>query len=189
MSSRDVTQIQHREVFGSWLMNNGLTGNGAEIGCAFGGYATILLQSWSGFLYMIDPFRKYAEYKESTNETAPFDQWYEGCKALEQTGRVQVLREFSVAGAKQIEDDCLDFAFIDGNHGYTAVLEDLDAWYPKIHSGGVLCGHDYGNQTEAMGCAGWDCEVQRAVEDWLKGHPELKQPHLTPCSSFWILKP
>jgi len=185
----DVTKIGHREAFGTWLTNNGLVSHGAEIGCAFGGYANILLASWPGFLYMVDPFKKHDDYRESTNETAPFEQWFLGCEAIAKaSGRAIVIRDFSVEGAKQINDNCLDFAFIDGNHRYTAVLADLNAWYPKVKSGGVLCGHDYGNQTMEQ-VPGWDCEVQRAVEDWLKDHPEMSYPHLTPCSSFWMLKP
>jgi hypothetical protein len=195
MKINKIELPNHREELGFWLNQHGFLGEGVEIGCAFGGYATIILGSWKGrMLCMVDPWAKQDDYKESTNETAPFDLWYQGCVALANsrvgmTPGCTIVRKRSTDGAKEFQDNCLDWVFIDGNHGYQAVIDDLNAWYPKLRSGGLLSGHDYGNQTEAMGCAGWDCEVERAVQDWLKLHPELKQPKLTPCSSFWILKP
>ncbi|MBI5684050.1 MAG: class I SAM-dependent methyltransferase [Verrucomicrobia bacterium] len=39
-------------------------------------------------------------------------------------------------------DKSLDFVFIDGNHGYSYVKQDILAWLPKIKPGGVICGHD-----------------------------------------------
>jgi cephalosporin hydroxylase len=35
------------------------------------------------------------------------------------------------------------FVFIDGNHQLDAVAADIDAWLPKVMSGGILAGHDY----------------------------------------------
>ena len=37
----------------------------------------------------------------------------------------------------------LDFVFIDGEHGYEAAKADVEAWWPKVRSGGLLVGHDY----------------------------------------------
>jgi hypothetical protein len=39
-------------------------------------------------------------------------------------------------------DESLDLVFIDGNHGYSHVKQDIRAWLPKVRPGGVLCGHD-----------------------------------------------
>jgi hypothetical protein len=37
---------------------------------------------------------------------------------------------------KEVEDGSLDFVFIDGNHSFEAVREDLGAWPAKIKKGG-----------------------------------------------------
>lgn len=37
----------------------------------------------------------------------------------------------------------LDIVYIDGDHSYNSVILDLKLWYPKIISGGFICGHDY----------------------------------------------
>lgn len=37
----------------------------------------------------------------------------------------------------------LDVVYIDGNHEYNCVLEDIKLSLQKIKSGGIICGHDY----------------------------------------------
>jgi hypothetical protein len=41
------------------------------------------------------------------------------------------------------EDNSLDFVYIDANHTYEGVKEDIKYWYPKVKPGGLLLGHDY----------------------------------------------
>jgi len=38
-----------------------------------------------------------------------------------------------------------DFVYVDADHSFESVLNDLDAWYPKLASGGLIGGHDYSN--------------------------------------------
>src|SRR5688572_21614184 len=42
-----------------------------------------------------------------------------------------------------VRDGALDFVFIDADHGYQAVKEDIELWRPKVRPGGWLGGHDY----------------------------------------------
>lgn len=44
-----------------------------------------------------------------------------------------------------IKDGTLDLVFIDGDHSYDSVLNDIQCWLPKLHRGGTICGHDYKN--------------------------------------------
>jgi hypothetical protein len=54
------------------------------------------------------------------------------------------IRATSMEVVNQYEDESLDFVFIDGNHEYEYVVNDIKHWFPKIKYGGVLSGHDYG---------------------------------------------
>lgn len=45
--------------------------------------------------------------------------------------------------AQGYDDKSLDFVFIDADHAYENVKRDINAWLPKIKSGGILAGHDY----------------------------------------------
>ena len=58
-------------------------------------------------------------------------------------GRVQVLREMSAPAAAHIEDNSLDFVYIDGDHTFDGVLADIKAYLPKVKTGGLIIGDDY----------------------------------------------
>ena len=42
-------------------------------------------------------------------------------------------------------DNVFDLIFVDADHRYEAVKQDLENWEPKLKIGGTICGHDYGN--------------------------------------------
>jgi predicted O-methyltransferase YrrM len=72
-----------------------------------------------------------------------------------------ILRRASPAAAALVPDD-LDFVFIDGDHLYEPCLADLEAWWPKVRSGGWLFGHDIDNPAPKY--ADWG--VRQAVEEF-----------------------
>ena len=37
----------------------------------------------------------------------------------------------------------VDFVFIDAEHTYEGVRDDIIAWSPKVRPGGIIAGHDY----------------------------------------------
>ena len=43
----------------------------------------------------------------------------------------------------EIPDGTLDCVFIDANHEYQYVLDDLNFWWRKIRNGGQMLGDDY----------------------------------------------
>lgn len=53
------------------------------------------------------------------------------------------IRMDSIEAAKLYEDNSLDFVFIDAAHDTESVINDIKAWFPKVKSGGYICGHDY----------------------------------------------
>ena len=55
------------------------------------------------------------------------------------------------------KDNSLDFIFIDADHRYEAVTKDLQNWFPKLKTDGIIAGHDWP----------WD-SVRNAVTDFFK---------------------
>jgi hypothetical protein len=55
--------------------------------------------------------------------------------------RIHVIREFSSKAISQIPDQ-IDFLYIDGNHSYRFVKQDLELYYPKLKSTGYILGDD-----------------------------------------------
>lgn len=177
---------QHREQLGQWLNDHGLVGSMAEIGCAFGGFSKIMLSAWNGKNYfMVDPWtaQRADVYREKQEEPWKYERWFEECSAIAAGDkRVSVMRSYSHDAAKLIQDDSLDCCFIDGNHSFEAVSEDLFDWWPKVRSGGLFSGHDFYNATTD----GHWCGVKDAVTQWAKRENHFV--HTTPCSSWWVRK-
>lgn len=49
----------------------------------------------------------------------------------------------SVEGAKNFRDHSLFFVFLDADHEYEGIRDDIAAWRNKVKPGGILSGHDY----------------------------------------------
>jgi len=100
-------------------------------------------------LYCVDPYKHFEndEYPDGMNSLSQeqFDNLFLDTSRKLTTkfgNRVEFIRKMSSDAATQFDDDSLDFVYIDGNHDYKYVLEDLNTWYPKIKPGGYLCGDD-----------------------------------------------
>lgn len=116
---------------------------GAEIGVDHGKYAEQLLRGIPGLqLLCIDPWLPYTEGTEvhdQENISAIYHEAHERLTPL----NANVLRATSMEAVQYIDNNSLDFIFIDGNHSYSYVLEDITEWYKKLKPGGIMVGHDY----------------------------------------------
>lgn len=107
-----MTIPSRREQLGDCLNRLGLTGEMAEVGCAYGGFAEIVLKTWQGQRYwMIDPWAQqdFAVYPEPNCRRTDFELWYEQCRGLaERDPRVRLLRALSPEAAGHFADGQLD---------------------------------------------------------------------------------
>jgi len=55
--------------------------------------------------------------------------------------------------APLLPDGCADLVFIDGDH--EDVETDVTAWGPKVRPGGILCGHDAGQNAVRAAATNW----------------------------------
>ena len=74
-----------------------------------------------------------------------------------------ILNMSSLQAAEIIKDETFDLVFIDADHSYGGVKEDIAAWMPKVKPGGWLGGHDYRNIDPRFG--GVDQAVNEAFPD------------------------
>jgi predicted O-methyltransferase YrrM len=58
-------------------------------------------------------------------------------------GFVTPMRTTSVEASRELGDASVDWIFIDGDHSFGAVRDDIRAWFPKVKRGGVISGHDH----------------------------------------------
>jgi len=50
------------------------------------------------------------------------------------------IKSTSCIASNSYEDGSLDFVFLDGGHDYDSILNDINAWYPKVKKGGIISG-------------------------------------------------
>ena len=158
---------------------------GCEIGCGWGHNSyNIMMNLPMEKLYMVDPYKTYKDHDVGHGQEFHDNMFNETKRYMVPFGnKVVFIRKMSEDGAADIPDDSLDFIYIDGNHWYDYVKKDIELFYPKIKSGGVIGGHDF---TAVRGNDIGNAEVCRAVIDFidkegleLNGHP----------SDWWIIKP
>jgi hypothetical protein len=122
-------------------------GKGAEIGTFKGEFSKQILKNWNGTLYMIDVWRPLGdEYLDASNHSQHADAYSETMNNISgYEDRGIMVRATSEVAADMFEDFSLDFVYIDANHAYDFVKQDIKLWYPKVKQNGYLCGHDYIN--------------------------------------------
>ena len=118
-------------------------GVGAEIGVEQGVFSEIICQNPSvKKLYAIDAWKAYRGYHDHTSQTK-LDRFYAISRERLAPYNCQIVRKFSLVAARDFMDASLDFVYIDANHAYQHVYEDLTVWSKKVKKGGVVSGHDY----------------------------------------------
>jgi hypothetical protein len=118
---------------------------GAEIGVRDGKFISYLLDSFPGLnMYAVDPWVHQPGAAEDYLHL-DFDAVYKRYKerTAHSRNRITELRMYSEQAAKYVVDGTLDFAFIDAQHDYDSVMQDIKLWHPKVRQGGILTGHDY----------------------------------------------
>ena len=62
------------------------------------------------------------------------------------------------------EDESLDFVYIDGDHNFRFIAEDIYEWPKKVKKGGVIAGHDY-TTLDGPGLYAADCYAVKCIVD------------------------
>lgn len=94
----------------------------------------------------------------------------------------RIVRAESLAAAKDVPPASLDFVYIDGNHHFDFVMQDLIVWSSKVRSGGLVAGDDY------YVWRGHERGVVLAVEAYVEAHqiPEWFILNNRSKSWFWV---
>ena len=151
------------------VINKNQYKNIAEVGIGYGTHAKQILKNTSiEKIYLIDPMKYYPndQFADTIMNTVPivpnnqFNELYDCINQYLSDYKEKVVwfRKESISiTIDEIPDQSLDCVFIDGNHEYQYVLDDLQFWSKKVRPGGQLLGDDY-----------WMSDVARAVHDFEK---------------------
>ena len=155
-------------IFSSVINQNNYK-NVAEIGIGYGTHAKQILKNTSIHkLYLIDPMKYYPNdgFADDIMKTIPnipnnqFNELHDCITNYLSDYKDKVVwfrKESTTITNDEIPDYSLDCVFIDGNHEYQYVLDDLQFWAKKVRPGGQILGDDY-----------WMSDVANAVHDFEK---------------------
>lgn len=116
----------------------------AEIGVWKAEFSNSILEHNPSHLYLIDPWKSQNfDNRIYSIEQKKLDLIYDGViNRFRNDNRVTVLRSFS--NKVEFKNDFFDWVYVDANHSYENVLQDLNFYYPLLKTRGYLCGDDYG---------------------------------------------
>tara|TARA_Y100000310_G_scaffold246331_1_gene251573 strand:- start:208 stop:942 length:735 start_codon:yes stop_codon:yes gene_type:complete len=123
-------------------------GTMVELG-SYAGQSTCIFSQYFRKVIAVDPWKGYitdptnpdtVPFADSSNmalvENA-FDK-FAGCQS-----NIEKRKGYSVEESKTFEDNSIDFVYLDARHEEEYVIEDIEAWMPKIKKHGFIGGHDF----------------------------------------------
>ena len=114
---------------------------GAEIGVEKGINATSILNELNvEKLYLIDSWINYKGIR--VNRINILNDYKLVLELFKNDKRIKIIKDFSSNAIKKIDNNSLDFVYIDANHSYDYVYQDITLWYPKVKKSGFVAGHD-----------------------------------------------
>ncbi len=120
---------------------------GVEIGVEKGEYSEILCKANPNLhLFGVDPWKSTSYEKGTAEEIAGqthYTTYYREAKKRLAPYNCTLIRKTSMDALAKFKDNSLDFVYIDGNHDFLHVTQDIHFWKQKIKPGGILSGHDY----------------------------------------------
>ncbi|MBI2810490.1 MAG: class I SAM-dependent methyltransferase [Candidatus Melainabacteria bacterium] len=144
-----LSTINHRAPYLSfitWALNIEIR-TIAEIGVNKGETSQLFRSLFpAAHLYLIDPWSLTEEYLLSatpiSRKTRHYEKAYNSVHTqFKDDPQVTILRMPSLEALEHTPQ--LDLVFIDANHEYSHVKQDILSWLPKVRPGGILAGHDY----------------------------------------------
>jgi predicted O-methyltransferase YrrM len=121
---------------------------GIEIGVYEGEHAISMLKYLSiGKLYLIDPYVVRRDLEDNGKLLKKvLDAKEKAQKIFNNYKNIQLIYKPSLDAVRDIKEK-VDFVYIDGDHSYSAVKEDILNYWQILKKGGVLGGHDVHNAT------------------------------------------
>ena len=120
-----------------------------EIG-SYAGESALIFSRYFSEVHCVDPWSPEGDTEGGPAKEAEFDARVAGKRIVKH-------KAYSAEFAPTLPDESIDFAYIDANHSYEHVLEDVSLWWPKVRL--AIGGHDWNDGGE----------IAKAVREVLPG--------------------
>ena len=142
---------------------------GAEIGIWEGSTSAKLVKKKLKKFYMVDPYsiKGYIPAAEANDPTFSYEKYYQNyarmtggsdpdsfnryydqvynrvVKKFGARPEVEIVRKNSTEWFNEFDGEKLDWIYVDGDHSYTGVINDLNNCLKVVKKGGIIIGDDY----------------------------------------------
>lgn len=117
---------------------------GAEIGVAEGHFSEAMLKVIPDLhLYCVDAWTVYKGNRWAGSEERNEHHRKTTIERLKPYPNATIVDMFSMDAIHNTGDFPLDFVYIDGNHSFDYVMQDLIEWSKRVRKGGIISGDDY----------------------------------------------
>jgi hypothetical protein len=184
-------EIKYRTQFPELLEHLGLKGDAVECGVAEGRNAQVLIASPNiTKLYLIDNWSWLNQAGDGSHPKSWHDnnlkEVYERIEAFKE--KAVILKGMSTEMIKQIPDDSLIFAYIDGDHSYDGCYNDLTGIFPKVKVGGIISCHDIKNMEYGVSDALRKCLLWNEKDYWQEDLHYTEEDGDDMMVSVWFIK-
>ncbi|MHA1303721.1 MAG: class I SAM-dependent methyltransferase [Candidatus Heimdallarchaeaceae archaeon] len=148
---------------------------GVEIGTYKAAYTELFAKSGLE-IYGVDPWLMYRDYGNPKGQKRLDFQYEHSLRVLKPYPNAHLIRKTSMDALVDFKDESIDFVYIDGNHSFKYVAEDIYEWARKVRQGGMISGHDY-IYTKSTSWNGI-CHVRPVLEAYMRSFN---------IRNFWVL--
>lgn len=126
------------------------SGNGIEIGVEKGRYSSFILKNCPDLkLYLLDCWEQQDPkiYNDLNHDNTIHVEHLKNVitNIFPYYKRARIIKGYSDEFVNLFPNNFFDFIYIDANHSYESVKNDLIKWFPKLKSNRLFSGHDYLN--------------------------------------------
>lgn len=115
----------------------------AEIGVEYGGY-TDIYYSDKYEIHLIDMWQTEGnDFYFSQNPGQVEKGYNQIIEKYSNKENVKIVKMKSDKASLLYPDEYFDWVYLDADHSYEAVINDIKNWLPKVKKGGILSGHDF----------------------------------------------
>lgn len=123
---------------------------GAEIGVLDGEFSEQLCQANSKLkLYGVDPWEQIGDFHDY--DQGRLDRAYATTKQRLSKYSCEIIKKTSMDAIKDFENGSLDFVYLDADHSFQNVVNDVCEWIKKVKLGGIISGHDFRRYSDERG--------------------------------------
>ncbi len=142
-------RIQTRDCLGDVANALGLR-TAVEVGTHQAVFAHSFMKRFRGSITLVDPWLDYEKGKDAfypsvdpTSKTRSKDMQIAVGIMTEFYGRVTFMQTTGEQASHSFADSSVGIVYIDALHEYQDVISDINTWFPKVASGGIIAGHDF----------------------------------------------